>query len=165
MQRVSKGNRVDKSDGLIPDPIHPLGSPHPPGTSRPKIPLGFPLLRGGRKVKEGHTKKNTMRVPQKRDTHTSKLVEPSKRESTDLSVTFELEGIIDNIVDEVSEDGLATYRLLVDFLVVDQTTDYSTKTSKVSAVFGTILVLTKFALACFSTLRKSALRKCLSRAA
>ena len=77
--RKSKGNRVDKSDGLIPDPIHPLGSPHPPGTSRPKITLGCPLLRGGGKVKEGHTKKNTMRVPQKRDTHTSKLGEPSKR--------------------------------------------------------------------------------------
>ena len=77
--RKSKGNRVDKSDGLIPDPIHPLGSPHPPGTSRPKITLGCPLLRGGGKLKEGHTKKNTMRVPQKRETHTSKLVEPSKR--------------------------------------------------------------------------------------
>ena len=58
----SNGKRVEKSDGFIPEPIHPFGSPHP-------------LPRGGEKLTKGHTKNNTMRVPHKRP----KLGRPGKR--------------------------------------------------------------------------------------
>jgi hypothetical protein len=41
----SNGKRAKKSDGVIPEPIHPLGSPPPLYTSHPI--LGCPQLRGG----------------------------------------------------------------------------------------------------------------------
>jgi hypothetical protein len=57
----SNGKRVKKSDGVIPKPIHPLGSSHPLCTSHPI--LGCSLLRGGGKLKEGHTKKTQIGFP------------------------------------------------------------------------------------------------------
>ena len=76
----SNGKRVEKSDGVIPKPIHPLGSSHPLCTSHPI--LGCPILRGGGKLKEGHTKKNTNRIPCRRHIRTSNLRRLSKRAMT-----------------------------------------------------------------------------------
>jgi hypothetical protein len=70
---TSKGKRVEKSDGVTPEPIHHLATPHPLCTTHPKIIFGCPLLRGGGKSKEGHAKNNTMRVSRKRHTYTSRL--------------------------------------------------------------------------------------------